>query len=247
MKKSVFIITVLIFIYGSIFAQNPDDIEIFGNWDGQLASGEVDEDITLTVTNDTIVCDWDKDSLGDVIFIITQYDNSMKRAVLKIVEHPDVPIQVGMYIKITWTIVSTSEITISYYNTHMTEPEALNDTFIAFGTYAYTRNPTSVNSSHPFSVKAFELSQNYPNPFNPDTDIRYQIPDCRYPSHTTLTIYNILGQEVRVLVDEIQEPGLYTVTWDGRDRLGHEVPSGIYFYRIQANEFTATKRMVLMK
>ncbi|UCE20475.1 MAG: T9SS type A sorting domain-containing protein [Gemmatimonadota bacterium] len=93
----------------------------------------------------------------------------------------------------------------------------------------------------------YALEQNYPNPFNPFTDIRYQIADSRLPVQTTLKIYNILGQQVRTLVDEAQEPGYYTVTWDARDDAGREFSSGIYFYRLNAGQFTQTKRMVLMK
>ena len=95
----------------------------------------------------------------------------------------------------------------------------------------------------------FVLGQNYPNPFNPSTDINYQIPNpkSQSPVHTTLKVFNILGQEVRVLVDEEKEPGQYTVSWDGKNGGGDEVPSGVYFYRIEASDFTATRRMVLMK
>ena len=95
----------------------------------------------------------------------------------------------------------------------------------------------------------FALAQNYPNPFNPNTRINFQIPNpkSQSPVHTTLKVYNILGQEVRTLVDEVKEAGYYTVTWDGKDAHGADVASGVYFYRMTAGEFTATKRMVLMK
>ena len=91
------------------------------------------------------------------------------------------------------------------------------------------------------------LYPNHPNPFNPSTDIRYQISGCSCPLRTTLKIYNILGQEVRVLVDDVKEPKYYVVTWDGTDRFGNEMASGIYFYRLTAGEFTATRRMLLLK
>ena len=65
--------------------------------------------------------------------------------------------------------------------------------------------------------------------------------------HTTLKIFNLLGQEVRTLVDEVKEPGHYTLIWDGRDGYGNNVASGVYFYRLTAENFTATKRMMLMK
>lgn len=95
----------------------------------------------------------------------------------------------------------------------------------------------------------FKLMQNYPNPFNPTTDIRYQIADGKLPIHTTLIIYNILGQEVRTVVEEPKEAGYYTVTWDGCDNAGQEVISGIYFYRltVDGGQWVETKKMVLLK
>ena len=92
--------------------------------------------------------------------------------------------------------------------------------------------------------KQFELAQNYPNPFNPETKISYALPkDC----HVKLTIYNMLGQKINVLVDEHQTAGHKNVHWDGKDYKGDEVASGIYFYKLDAVEFTQSKRMVLLK
>ena len=108
----------------------------------------------------------------------------------------------------------------------------------------------------------YSLAQNYPNPFNPITTIRYSIPSKEQRAEsteqrtgsglsalrTTLKIYNILGHEIRTLVDEFQEPGYYTVTWNGRDSQGNVVPSGIYFYRLSVgSHWSETRRMVLMK
>ena len=97
---------------------------------------------------------------------------------------------------------------------------------------------------------AYHLWQNYPNPFNPATSIQYSVISEQSTHHSplvTLKIYNLLGQEVVTLVNEVKEPGHYTVSWDGRDRLGNEVSSGVYFYRLATGEFTTTRRMVLMK
>ena len=93
----------------------------------------------------------------------------------------------------------------------------------------------------------YSLSQNCPNPFNSTTLIQYSVVSDHSLPHITLKIYNLLGQEVRTLADERKKPGYYTATWDGRDSVGREVSSGIYFYRLSAGGFTATKRMVLMK
>ncbi|MDE2888000.1 MAG: T9SS type A sorting domain-containing protein [Gemmatimonadota bacterium] len=90
----------------------------------------------------------------------------------------------------------------------------------------------------------FGLEQNMPNPFNPSTAIGYQLPEA---AMVRLVIYNLLGQEVRVLVNERRNAGTFTATWDGTDALGRRVASGVYLYRIQTGSFSATRRMLLLK
>ena len=92
--------------------------------------------------------------------------------------------------------------------------------------------------------KSYELLQNYPNPFNPQTVIRYDLPD---PGHVKVVVYNILGQKVKILVDEHKDAGRWSVDWKGKDDQGKEVASGIYFYKIEAAKFEKTKKMVLLK
>ena len=90
----------------------------------------------------------------------------------------------------------------------------------------------------------FILSQNYPNPFNLECQIQYALPK---PCHVELTIYNILGQKVKTLVDEYQDAGNKQVEWDGKTDKGDEVASGVYFYRIETGDFTRAKKMVILK
>jgi TRAP-type C4-dicarboxylate transport system substrate-binding protein len=87
-------------------------------------------------------------------------------------------------------------------------------------------------------------AQNYPNPFNPQTEIAYNLP---VDSKVKLTILNIQGQKVKVLVDEYQNAGAKKVTWDGCDENGERVASGVYFYLIKAGPYTASNQMVLLK
>ncbi len=96
------------------------------------------------------------------------------------------------------------------------------------------------------------LSQNYPNPFNSNTTINYQLSAIGgQRSAVSLKVYNILGQEVKTLVDERQPAGSYRVLWDGRDNYGKEVSSGVYFYRLEvkggSSEMTKTRKMILMR
>ncbi len=90
----------------------------------------------------------------------------------------------------------------------------------------------------------FALRQNVPNPFNPVTVISYQLPQA---GHVKLDVYNVAGKLVTTLVDEAQQPGLKSVTWDGTDAKGNKVASGVYLYRIEAGDDVAKKMMVLLK
>ena len=95
----------------------------------------------------------------------------------------------------------------------------------------------------------FGLSQNYPNPFNPTTRIKYSLPE---QSTVSLRIYNLLGQELIALASGPQEAGYYEMTWDGRNRKGINVGSGVYFYRFEATgvsgrKFTDLKKMLFLK
>jgi hypothetical protein len=90
----------------------------------------------------------------------------------------------------------------------------------------------------------FDLGQNYPNPFNPTTVIEYALPQR---SSVKITIYNVLGQKVKMLKEEMEEAGYKSVVWDGKDDVGTEMASGIYFYQIVAKDFVKTKKMTLIK
>ena len=90
----------------------------------------------------------------------------------------------------------------------------------------------------------FSIAQNYPNPFNPETTIPYALPQS---VHVRLVIYNVLGQEIRTLVNEIKPAGYYRVVWDNKDDFGKSVSSGIYLYRIVAGDFVETKKLLLLK
>ena len=96
--------------------------------------------------------------------------------------------------------------------------------------------------------KTYALSQNYPNPFNPETQIKYQLPEA---GDVRLIIYDILGREVRTLVNKKQETGFYNLIWNSRNEYGNRVSTGMYFFRIDVDgekkRFVKTKKMVLMK
>jgi hypothetical protein len=88
------------------------------------------------------------------------------------------------------------------------------------------------------------IRQNYPNPFNPVTSIEYALPEgCQ----VLVEVFNVLGQRVKVLVDEYQTAGTYTIVWDGTDEGEKTLASGMYFYRMKAGTFVSAKKMIIMK
>ena len=109
--------------------------------------------------------------------------------------------------------------------------------------YITINNSTGIISNGKGVPERFSLSQNYPNPFNPSTKIRYSIPNISGKHGlVTLKVYDILGNKVAVLVNEVQSPGTYEVTFNAS-----KIPSGIYFYKITAPGFSRVRKMVLLK
>jgi len=92
--------------------------------------------------------------------------------------------------------------------------------------------------------KEFTLYQNYPNPFNPSTNFKFDLPE---KSHVKLVIYNVLGQEVARVVDENLKAGEYAVSWNGLDNNGNLISSGMYFYKLETDNYTAVKKLVMLK
>lgn len=100
--------------------------------------------------------------------------------------------------------------------------------------------PTSVNDEQA-GINGFSLEQNYPNPFNPATNLKFQIAEFGF---VTLKVFDVLGNEIAVLVNEVKEPGTYEIKFSSAD---YNLAGGIYFYRLTSNNFSQTNKMVLNK
>ena len=110
-----------------------------------------------------------------------------------------------------------------------------------FISFTYT---TLSNNPDKLIPEAYQLFQNYPNPFNPNTKIMYNIPS---KEHVKITIYDMLGHEVKTLVNKIEEEGLKIISWNGLDDNNKKLPSGLYLYSIQSGNFRKTKKMIVLK
>ena len=130
------------------------------------------------------------------------------------------------------------------------EPELPHITAIAIdgngNTSEFSQPMITAVDSQPTAAKPdrFFLAQNYPNPFNPETTLHY---DLAANSHVTITIYNVLGKEISTLIDRQQSPGSYTLRWTATNTHGHPVPAGLYFCRMTAGTFVATRKMVVVR
>jgi hypothetical protein len=105
-------------------------------------------------------------------------------------------------------------------------------------------NPVQGDITGDETPRAYKLSQNFPNPFNPSTNIKY---DMRERGHVSIRIYNVAGQLVKTLVNDVRDAGSYTEVWDGRNNLGTSVASGVYFYKMETRAFSQTKKMVMLR
>jgi hypothetical protein len=119
-------------------------------------------------------------------------------------------------------------------------------TNLDYATIKYVQTPNDVRDETGSRGKPseFALSQNYPNPFNQSTKIEFTL---AHSGFATLNIYDILGRKIRTLVSENLSPGYKSVLWDGKDDLGKEVASGIYFYQLKIGDFSEAKNLVLLK
>lgn len=94
----------------------------------------------------------------------------------------------------------------------------------------------------PFFPINFKFGQNYFNPFNPATTIKYQIPDRARNDNVYLKVFDVLGREVKTLLNKTQLPGNYEITFDAS-----KLPSGVYYYQLKSGEFLDTRKMLLLK
>ncbi|MBI3578892.1 MAG: T9SS type A sorting domain-containing protein, partial [Ignavibacteriales bacterium] len=103
---------------------------------------------------------------------------------------------------------------------------------------------TGVQETYEVLPTSFSLAQNYPNPFNPSTTIQYTIPRR---SQVRLKVFDTMGREVATIIDQELNAGVYKSVWNGKDHIGVTVSSGVYFYRLEANGYQSTQKMVLLK
>ena len=160
----------------------------------------------------------------------------------------------GNLVHLTYTLADGASLpdNISFYFTVVNipgtslNPELLN----VVCSYPDADNPVVVNTAVASADEGsllpseYALFQNYPNPFNPSTQISFDVPNSEF---VTLRVYNLLGQDVKMLINQSMAPGRYTVEWNGNDMLNNDVASGVYFYELRGESFISRKKMLLIR
>ena len=145
---------------------------------------------------------------------------------------------------ISGTVTDTNGIPVSDVLITFTDESNPENEFHSYtdnnGKYELSMSPTSVDDNMPTD---FQLNQNYPNPFNPSTTIPYTLEKSGY---VNLSVYNIMGQKVRTLIDSYQAAGSHGVTWNGFDDAGKNVGAGVYIYQFKSKNYSESRKMLLI-
>ena len=137
-----------------------------------------------------------------------------------------------------------TENTVYYWRFRIYNGSSWTDFSDTYAFYVATGSTDADDNDKDLLPDNFVLEQNYPNPYNSTTRISYSLSE---KADVELTVYNLLGQKIKILVETSKPAGRYSVLWDGTDYDGHEVSSGIYFYSLTAGDFRDSKKMVLLK
>lgn len=144
-----------------------------------------------------------------------------------------------------WAAPETPVSSVTFYTAGI----AANNSGNTNGDSTYSTTHTMIASAADDDLSSglpdnFRLAQNYPNPFNPTTTIKFTLPKS---SHVRLTVFNVMGQQIQVLADRSLSAGTHTIDWDGSDSNGSRAASGIYYYRLETDDYSQTKEMILVK
>jgi hypothetical protein len=174
----------------------------------------------------------DEPSFRELVYISYDWDHP---PVMKY--DPPMALDINEGLELEATYFNSTNQTVSFGLLSTDEMMAL------FGLF-YTGEQLSKDGNYKNMPSAFLLHDNYPNPFNPETNLEY---DLARKALVNITIYDMLGNQVTNLISEVQSSGKKTIQWDATNNKGHTVSAGVYLYRVQADDFIQTKKMILIK
>jgi hypothetical protein len=207
--------------------------------------------ILIPVSNDiaSIDIEWSRDYEVVDIALVQIIADDIKPSYYRLIsavhsKHGDVLDLISNVDRQYATLDSGEHITFKFDGSGELESQEKAFLFEVSGRYYSPQMANGIDAIEKLRTSRVHLGQNYPNPFNPITEIAYTLTESGF---VTLRVYNTLGQEVRTLVNGIQNAGRRAVLWDGKNNDGVRVSSGIYVYRLQTRGAILTKRMILLK
>lgn len=207
-------------------------------WTIDLASAPIIQDTLVAKTAHVgkwrhVILERDKASGNFGMVIRDENDVLMFK---KVINNPKSPVMAGAPLVIgrSWFLVE-DQYYVGPYRGLIDNVKVYN--YAAAGITGVADEPVSI-------AHEFRLSQNYPNPFNPTTEIEFSIPKFQ---HVTLAVYDILGKQVKTLVNEERHAGSHRVTWNGTDNSGAKISTGVYFYKLTSGNMTQVRKMLLLK
>jgi hypothetical protein len=151
----------------------------------------------------------------------------------------------AMGLHLSQAVMKKSELTSSLPQYRISSVKEFVPRYFQLVRSLWKKEPLATNTSRAIPIpKTYKLYQNYPNPFNPVTEIRFDVPE---KTRVELRIFNILGQRVTTLVDEVRTAGAYHILWDGKSAGGVPVSSGMYIYQLKCDKFVDAKKMILLR
>lgn len=242
--KSLFIALLLItsgFVLADFVVDIPFDLDIVGPSFNENGPYEYETDwITLTNTGNetqtyTLLYNWDSLPAGWYFSICTHTSCFIPNFPTPIELEPGGTEQIHALVGVEST--GGFNFTITFAGGDLSEPLVYQFSF-------NTADNVGVDPDNQMSIMATGLIQNYPNPFNPSTTITFSLQEN---GHVNIEVYNLKGEKVITLINRDYEAGNHSTSWNGTDKYGNNVPSGIYFYKMRMGTYTSAGKMVLMK
>jgi len=212
---------------------------------GSSIAGVADIDLLLN---------YDARPLSFLTAATTDITNSFSLTIIKVAENmiklslsapTGIKANSGAIVTLVFAVRASSDVNsfIRFSRAHLRDHVAVDRFVSALSNGNVVITKTGVHSQDEKTL-SFHLYQNYPNPFNTSTTVKYSIP---INGHVSVKIYNVLGRKVRTLVDRWQVAGLHRILWDGKDDLGVQTASGVYFYKIHFGEFVQIRKLLLVR
>jgi hypothetical protein len=246
MKTAIFILIFPLFVFGQSFTFHSDTLDFYGQPGGffdhyadiQNVSGQTINVSIIRTQNVLPTGSWSSSICAGILCFPPEVD-TIDYAYYFGSLPPDSTIDFHLQVFTDPTVPGIAVVTIKVEN-------QANPSDTAAITFTFSTMPTIIRDKKQILTGTYQLLPNYPNPFNLETTIPFEIGGSQAVA-AKLSVYNIIGQQVAVPLNKVLSPGLYEILWDGKDKSGKPVSSGLYFSELSAGNFRMLGKMILLK